>query len=168
MINTNNRQRLYSRWFTATLPLLAKSARWIADGQIWLSTYCSASNIQTHFAFIPFLSSLPSPLSLRRKHGCFYKALPLFTWFFVLACHIISPSGDVASLQAHNEDAAKAHRLVSLHWGYQRMLSACHCSSVKLFGSRQIYSRLSDDGLYLFKKKVYHCFLCRRTMSPDL
>lgn len=71
-----------------------------------------------------FSLSLPSPVSLGRKHGCFFfsRALPLFTWLFVLGCHIISLSVDVASLRAHNEEVLVARGLVSLHRGYHRML----------------------------------------------
>lgn len=116
------------------------------DGQVWLSTYCSALNIQAHVAFMqriayPFLSSLPEPPSLRRKR-CFYRALPLFTCFFVLACHIISLSDDIASLQTHNEEVVEAQRLVSLHWGYHQMFRTRHCLSASLFSSWLISSTL--------------------------
>lgn len=44
-----------------------------------------------------------------------FEALPLFTWFFVLGCHIISITDDIASLWAHNEEVVVAQGLVSLH-----------------------------------------------------
>lgn len=153
----NNRRRLHSWWFRATSPLQVKSARWIADGQIWLSTYCSAWNIQTlciyagtAYIFLSFCPPFPSGEGM----GVFFKPLPLFTWFFVLACHIVSLSDDTVSLWAHNEEVVSEHRLVSLHWGY-------HTCLVPVWTS-QIYTRLYDDGLCLFKKKVNRCFLYTR------
>lgn len=109
-------------------------ARWIADGQIWLSV-CTAHfgfKISKHspflcrpaYPFIFFLSpSLPRCPS-GESMGVFFfsRALPLFTWLFVLGCHIISLSVDVASLRAHNEEVLVARGLVSLHRGYHRML----------------------------------------------
>lgn len=128
VININNRQCLYSWWFTATLPLQAKSARWIVDGLIWLSTIESGFKISKHTlhfsAGLLILFSLPPLPAFPREKACFsfFQALPLFTWFFVLGCHIISLSDDVASLRAHNEEVVVAHGLVPLHWGYHRML----------------------------------------------
>lgn len=76
--------------------------------------------IPLFFFLSPSLPRCPSGESM----GVFFfsRALPLFTWLFVLGCHIISLSVDVASLGAHNEEVLVARGLVSLHRGYHRML----------------------------------------------
>ena len=141
-MKTSNRRHLYSGWFTVTWPLRAKSCEmdcW------WSDCLCVLLTLALKYQNTPFLCriayplfffslslslslSLPSPVSLGRKHGCFFfvcffsRALPLFTWLFVLGCHIISLSVDVASPRAHNEEVLVARGLVSLHRGYHRML----------------------------------------------
>lgn len=59
----------------------------------------------------------------------FHKALPLFTCVFVFCffglSHYLPLSDDgEASPRARNEEAAKAHALVSWHGGYRRALEA--------------------------------------------
>lgn len=72
--------------------------------------------------------------------------MPLFTWFFVLACHIVSLTDDTVSLWAHNEEVVKEHRL----------RGSPHSESEPEL--HRFYTRLCDAGLYLVKKKVNHCF----------
>lgn len=96
-----------------------------------------------------------------------FEALPLFTWFFVLGCHIISITDDIASLWAHNEEVVVAQGLVSLHWGYHRMLGHAIVQVwTYLAVDRFILASMITVCIY-FKKSstVYLCFLCRRTVS---
>ena len=99
---------------------------WIAGGQIWLFI-CSVSvwGLSHISASSPFLCrtvfSLAFFLGLFLFFyflSCFpwgggggarvFQALPLFTCFFVLGCHIISLSDAAASLRARNEEVEVA------------------------------------------------------------
>lgn len=162
VINMNNWRFLYSRWFTASVPLQTKSAWWITDASIWLS-FCTIQfglhilKHGLHFSagwlsgcFCPSLSHFPRGESM----GVFL-AFPLFTCFFVLGCHIISLSDDVASLRAHNEEVVAAHSLVSLHCEYHRMLGHAIVQMWTYLSADRcgFYSGLYDNCRDSFRKK---------------
>lgn len=77
VINWEYRQCFYSWWFTTTLPMQATSARWIADGQIWLYLpFSLAFKYQNMLSFslqdcsLP-ISLPPLPTFPGETHGCF-------------------------------------------------------------------------------------------------
>lgn len=130
----------------ATAGKICKTDCWFSDLIVSIAlslkhsdTVCSCARDCSSLSLFP-----PSTTSPQEKAGllfffCFFLVLPLFTSFFVLACHIISLSDDEASPQAHNEEVVKAHRLVSLQRGYRHTVLASHCSSINLFDSWEIF-----------------------------
>lgn len=98
-----------------------------------------------------FFSSPPSLPALSLGRRCLFLRLfflPLFTWLFVLRCHIISLSDGVASRRAHNEEIAVARGLVSLHWGYHRMLG---------HATLQAWTPLADDRFFFLGSTITVC-----------
>lgn len=130
---------------------------------IWLSIYTVRFGFQISKHALHFCAGLLSPFSLPSLTHCpsgesegVFQALALFTWFFVLGCHIISLSDDVASLRAHNEEIVVAHGLVSLHWGYHHMLGHAIVQVwTYLAGDRFILASMITVCIYLKREYIF-------------